>query len=86
MSPATAKECFGDIETVFPEAESGLRESPPECLACEVKTDCLRTALATPKGAAVNPGGQRQGRTSARVLSGFKRWSRLKAARQRERS
>jgi hypothetical protein len=37
--------CFGNLEQVFPMTPDGLRHSPEGCLACEVKTSCLKTAL-----------------------------------------
>ena len=38
-------ECFGQLDTVFPKGEDGLRHSPETCLKCLHKTDCLRTGL-----------------------------------------
>ena len=38
-------ECFGDLKTVFPIGENGLRETPESCMACEFKTQCLRSAM-----------------------------------------
>lgn len=38
-------ECFGQLDIVFPLGEDGLRHSPETCLACEDKTECLRTGL-----------------------------------------
>lgn len=39
-------ECFGDLEQVFPMSEDGLRHSPEACMACDEKTQCLKTAIA----------------------------------------
>ncbi len=47
---AALPECFGRMDQVFPMGDSGLRESPAECLACARKTDCLRRAMAGPEG------------------------------------
>jgi hypothetical protein len=37
--------CFADLETVFPMQTSGLRETPPACMVCHCKTECLRAAI-----------------------------------------
>ncbi len=37
--------CYGVLETVFPPGPEGLRQSPPACMACRHKTDCLRQAI-----------------------------------------
>jgi len=37
--------CFGRLETVFPKAEDGLRETPVKCLLCSRKTECLQSAM-----------------------------------------
>ena len=39
-------DCFGDLGTVFPMGEDGLRESPARCMDCPCKTICLKRALA----------------------------------------
>jgi len=76
--------CFGDLQTVFPPGPDGLRYSPPRCLECDDRVDCLRSALATPEGAAVERGGVREGRGMGRLVRGLKRWSALKAARGKD--
>ena len=43
-------ECFGQLDTVFPKGEKGLRDTPEACLECLSKTDCLRRALEGPDG------------------------------------
>ena len=43
-------DCFGDLETVFPKGEDGLRNTPGTCLPCPHKTPCLRTAVSGPEG------------------------------------
>jgi hypothetical protein len=50
----SAPECFGRLERVFPVGPSGLRESPPRCLRCESKTECLRRAVAGEQGLPVH--------------------------------
>ncbi len=84
MDSAHIPECFGDLETVFPLGPDGLRASPPGCLACESKTECLKQALKTPDGAAVERGGVGPKRGVKKAMKGLRRWSALKAARQEE--
>ena len=50
----SAPECFGRLERVFPVGPSGLRESPPQCLRCESKTECLRRAVSGEQGLPVH--------------------------------
>lgn len=38
--------CFGDLDHVFPMTDDGLRRSPEECMACDEKVRCLKTAVA----------------------------------------
>ena len=69
--------CFGDLDTVFPMRNDGLRHTPKSCFECEQKTECLKTAMKTGKG------------TDARheivdraydtgLIGFFERWSRKK--------
>ncbi|MGB5983714.1 MAG: hypothetical protein WBG37_00300 [Desulfobacterales bacterium] len=69
--------CFGDLGTVFPSTAGGLRQSPPACMACVFKTECLRTAMARPQGVAVKE--ETLDRAYAAGMVGFVgRWSRKK--------
>ena len=43
-------ECFGQLDTVFPVAEEGLRASPPECMRCPHARSCLQAAMRSPEG------------------------------------
>ena len=74
-------DCFADIDTVFPQGANGLRQSPPGCLACGLKVECLKTALKTPRGTAVERGGVGRKTAVGKALKGFRRWSALKAER-----
>jgi len=47
-------QCFGCLERVFPIGREGLRESPPGCLCCACKTECLRRALSGEQGIVVH--------------------------------
>ena len=37
--------CFGELETVFPKSENGLRNTPETCLSRSHKPACLRSAM-----------------------------------------
>ena len=43
-------ECFGQLDTVFPVGEEGIRTSPPECMKCPYARSCLQAALRSPEG------------------------------------
>ena len=47
------KDCFGQLDSVFPMGESGLREVDQACFGCAVKTGCLKAALTTKEGLAM---------------------------------
>lgn len=73
----TPPECFGRLERVFPVGCEGLRESPPECLRCGCKTECLRRALSGEQGLPVHE--ERLERAyRAGSVSFLERWSRQK--------
>jgi hypothetical protein len=78
-------ECFGRLETVFPMGADGLRQTPPECLECDVKTDCLRTALAGEQGVAVHE--ERLERAYQAGAVGFiQRWAQHKTFQRRKKT
>ena len=75
------KNCFGDLDKVFPMGKEGLREVPPNCFDCHDKKSCLQKALTTIKGLDIksellerNP--------STGVVGWLKRWSEKKALTQ----
>ena len=70
--------CFGKLDHVFPKSEDGLRNSPDTCLACELKTQCLRTAMQSKARFAVHEEMVDRAYSSGR-LSFWQRWSRKKA-------
>lgn len=76
--------CFGDLETVFPMGETGLRQTPESCMVCVYKTECLRTAMKDKGGIAV-----REEMVDRAYESGtvgfFERWSRKKALAAKKR-
>jgi len=77
--------CFGDLETVFPVGEAGLRQTPESCMICVYKTECLRKAMAERGGVIV-----REEMVDRAYASGavgfFERWSRKKALAARKQS
>jgi hypothetical protein len=70
--------CYGNLPTVFPKGEEGLRQTPESCMICCYKTACLRKAMADKDGIIV-----RQEMVDRAYASGtvgfFERWSRKKA-------
>lgn len=70
----TQPDCFGKLDIVFPMTENGLRCSPESCLACDLKTDCLKTAMGGEEGLKARE--ELIGRFYEAGLIGFlKRWS-----------
>lgn len=75
-------QCFGNLEQVFPLTPDGLRHSPARCLACEVKSPCLKSALS---------GGNQQVVAAEKLdrryrsgdISFLQRWSRKKVLHNR---
>lgn len=77
-------ECFASVEKVFPLNPDGLRQTPAECLECDLKTECLRTALSREQGVAVHE--ERLARAYQAGNVGFlERWARQKKLEQRKR-
>jgi hypothetical protein len=75
-------DCFGDLETVFPQRENGFRESPPTCFDCPYKTACLRAAMEALAGLQVRE--EQIDRAYASGVIGFlRRWSHKKDLRRR---
>jgi hypothetical protein len=76
------KDCFGILHRVFPMGPGGLREVPPECMACPEKTECLRKALSTQEGLELKQ--DMLDRAAATGMVGrLQRWSRKKALSRR---
>ncbi len=69
--------CFGDLDTVFPMKDDGLRHSPDTCYPCKHKTPCLKSAMGSAKGMDVREEAVDRAYTSGAI--GFlERWSRKK--------
>jgi hypothetical protein len=83
LSPKTKPECFARMEKVFPMGPEGLRQTPPECLPCDAKTECLRSALAGDQGLAVHE--ERLERAYQAGAVGFlERWAQQKDFQRRK--
>ncbi|HSO66292.1 MAG TPA: hypothetical protein VLP30_00445 [Desulfatirhabdiaceae bacterium] len=69
--------CFGDLTSVFPKADDGLRHTPESCMVCDHKTACLRTAMTQKQGLTVRE--ELLDRAYSSGMVGFLgRWSRKK--------
>ena len=81
-SGSTQKNCFADLETVFPLGRDGLREVSPDCWPCPQRVECLRQAIAG-KQAGRTLAEELEQRRPAEGLLGFaRRWSRLKSRQE----
>ncbi len=70
--------CYGNINTVFPMQEDGLRTTPETCMACRDKTDCLREAMSSRNGLHVRE--EMIDRAYRGGITGFfQRWSQKKS-------
>ncbi|MDM8551234.1 hypothetical protein QUF72_14210 [Desulfobacterales bacterium HSG2] len=71
------RSCFGELDTVFPKGEDGLRNTPDACLACDDKTECLKAAMGESGGMKVQE--ELVDRAYESGMIGFwKRWSKKK--------
>lgn len=77
--PAKDKKCgcFGELEIVFPMGDDGLRHTPPVCLECPDKTECLRAGLRGQAGLKVHEEHIDRSYRSG-MISFMERWSRKK--------
>ena len=70
--------CYAELGTVFPMGKDGLRHTPDTCLACLVKTECLRAAIQGRDGLKVRE--EHIDRAYKSGMIGFiERWSKKKA-------
>ena len=76
--------CYGDLEIVFPVAEHGLRSSPPGCMSCVFKTECMRKALKSGGGVKVREEAVDRAYNSG-MMGFFERWSKRKCLDRRRR-
>jgi len=86
-NPAKDKkcDCFGELETVFPMGDDGLRHTPPICLECADKTECLRAGLRGQAGLKVHEEHIDQSYRSG-MISFMERWSRKKSLERRRKT
>lgn len=76
-----APECFGQLDTVFPVGEEGLRTSPPECMRCPFAKSCLQAAMRSPEGLKLQEEKVDQAYEHG-LIGKLDRWSRKKLIRQ----
>lgn len=77
MTDSTPPKCFSDLDTVFPLCDDGLRETPPACMRCAHKTDCLRNAIGKASGYRVHEEMVDRAYRGG-VIGFFQRWSQKK--------
>ena len=70
--------CYGNLDTVFPLGEDGLRHSPESCMVCFCKTECLRAAVSGEDGIQVKKEQVKRAHSSG-TISFVERWARKKA-------
>jgi hypothetical protein len=75
-------ECFGELETVFPETKDGLRNTPDACLKCMHKTQCLRSAMRGAGGVKVREEIVDRAYDSG-MMSFIERWSKKKELKRK---
>jgi hypothetical protein len=74
--------CFGALDTVFPKGKDGLRHSPPACVRCGHKTECLTTAMKRESGLRFQE--EMVDRAyRLKKISLLERWSKKKSLRQK---
>ncbi len=71
------KVCFGVLQRVFPLGDRGLREVPPECMACPDRVQCLRRALKTKEGLEMRSEKLDRAESSG-MIGRLRRWSQKK--------
>ena len=82
MNKKQYPQCFGVLDSVFPQKENGLRITPPDCLACSHKTECLKSAMQGPGGLKVKD--EFIDRAYESKMIGFlERWSKKKDINRR---
>ena len=75
-------DCFGDLDTVFPMGEEGIRTTPPDCMKCSLAKACIQTAMLGQKGLELEE--ERIDRAYEYGLIGvMERWSRKKLIRKK---
>ncbi|QTA93525.1 hypothetical protein [Desulfonema magnum] len=75
--------CFGVLDIVFPKGEDDLRHTPEDCLACEHKTECLKTAMGRSDGLKVREEVIDRAYDSG-MISFLERWSKKKVIHRKK--
>jgi hypothetical protein len=83
MDEKRPRECFADLDTVFPMGKDGLRETPAACLECDRKTECLRQAMTGKSGAIVREEILDRAYASG-IMGFFERWAKKKTLARRK--
>ena len=78
------RQCYGDLEKVFPMREDGFRVSPIECLQCKDKTECLKYAIGEASGYSVREEMIDRAYRGG-VMGFFQRWSQKKTIHRMKR-
>jgi hypothetical protein len=71
------KACYGNLDKVFPYGKEGLRMVPSECLDCQERLPCLKTAIGTKEGLEMRSDNLKRIPVKG-VLDRIKRWSQKK--------
>ncbi len=75
-------DCFGQLDVVFPREKHGLRNTPPACMACSHKTECMRSVMQGAGGLKVRE--EMLARAYRSGTIGFiERWSKMKQIKSR---
>ena len=82
-NPEQMPTCFGRLDTVFPLGNDGLRHTPETCMACELKTACLRAAIESRQGLTLDE--EKIDRAYASGNMGFfERWAKRKSLKRKQ--
>lgn len=76
------KDCYGNLDRVFPRGREGLREVTPECLRCDERVRCLRAALETREGLEVRSEALDRAPADG-IVERIRRWSQRKELSRR---
>lgn len=84
MNQSAAKNCFGDLETVFPLGREGLREISARCWDCIERVECLRLAVSKGEMADLLKEEVAVRHDPDGLAGSIRRWSRRKAAAEKK--
>ncbi len=72
------KDCFGELNQVFPMGREGLREVTSSCFGCSELKACLESALSTRQGLTLRLEALDRGGQAAGIVGRVKHWSERK--------